>query len=199
MLHYLIGKLIEKNLDNKYLILELNRIAYVIFSNLKTLNRLSINSEVKVYVKQVIKEDEIKLYGFMDKASKEIYELLVSVSGVGPKAAMNILDVLSPDEIVAAVIKDKAKLISSAPGVGLKTAQKLIIELKNKLSKFNSQSHHEEIHSDYKCMDEVSNILNNLGFNNIEVDKALSLAQEQGIADDSELLVRFCIKKMSEV
>ena len=138
MYQYLKGLLVEKDLQNKSIVVEQGGWGYLIQTNLKTMNKFHLDSELKLYVKAIIKEEEMKLFGFADKASKEIYEILLSVSGVGPKAAMSILDALDIDDLISAVLNDKPKLISQAQGIGLKTAQRIALELNTKLNKFNS-------------------------------------------------------------
>lgn len=190
------GTVVEKDLQNKIIILEQAGIAYQIFSNLKTMNKISLESEAKIFLKSIIKEEEMKLYGFADKASKEIYEILLSVSGVGPKAAMSILEALDIDDLISAVLNDKPKLISQAQGIGTKTAQRIALELNTKLLKFNRNHSSPETNSEsYSCEEEVTNILVNLGFDEITIHNRIKLAKESGIEDDSEILVRFCLQK----
>ena len=197
MYQYLKGKVIEKDLQNKFVVIEQNGFGYLIQTNLKTINRLEIGAESQIFLKGIIKEEEIKLFGFIDKASKEIYEILTSVSGVGPKAAMNILEALDIDDLISAVLNDKPKLISQAQGIGLKTAQRIVLELNTKLNKFNqnySKLDDSRSNQGFACESEVMNILVNLGFDEITSYKSLKNAQEAGITDDSELLVRFCLQ-----
>ena len=182
MYQYIKGTVVEKDLQNKIFVIEQAGIGYLIQSNLKTLNKLSLESEAKVFLKSVIKEEEMKLYGFIDKASKEIYEILLSVSGVGPKAAMNILEALDIDDLISAVLNDKPKLISQAQGIGSKTAQRIALELNTKLHKYNQNhtSNEKDKSEDYSCEEEVMNILVNLGFDEITAHKRIKLAKESG-------------------
>ncbi len=197
MYQYIKGSVTEKDLQNKIIILEKDGIGYQIFTNLKTMNKLSLESEAKIFLKSIIKEEEMKLYGFADKASKEIYEILLSVSGVGPKAAMNILEALDIDDLISAVLNDKPKLISQAQGIGTKTAQRIALELNTKLNKFNQNySKNDNTDTDsYSCEEEVMNILVNLGFDEITAHKRIKLAKESDITDECELLVRFCLQE----
>ena len=91
-------------------------------------------SEVKIYTYLYVKEDILNLYGFMSKEDLYIFKLLITVNGIGPKGALGILSTISPDDLRFAVLAGDIKTISKAPGIGQKTAQKLIIELKDKLS-----------------------------------------------------------------
>jgi len=197
MYQYLKGLLVEKDLVNKQLVIELNGIGFLIQSNLRALNSFELNSQIKIYTKALIKEEEIKLFGFIDKASKEIYEHLQSVSGVGPKSAMSILDTLDIQDILSAVLSDKPKILSTAPGIGLKTAQRIVLELNTKLHKF-STSHalnpSTNAEATYKSAEEVTNILINLGFSEIEAFNKLKAAKADGIEDSSEILLRYCLQ-----
>lgn len=197
MYQYLKGVLVEKDLVNKQLVIEQNGIGFLVQSNLKALNSFELNSEIKIYIKALIKEEEMKLFGFIDKANKEMYEHLQSVSGVGPKSAMSILDTLDIQDILSAVLSDKPKILSSAPGIGLKTAQRIVLELNTKLHKFSS-SHALSATSSaepvYKCAEEVTNILINLGFSEIEAFNKLKAAKVEGLEDSSELLLRYCLQ-----
>lgn len=135
MYYYISGKLelVSKN----FAVIDNNGIGYAITVSDKTAGRLQGNSEgtVRLYTHYHVKEDAEELYGFYSLEEKKIFELLISISGVGPKAAMAILSALDPDAFTVAVVSDDAKAISSAQGIGLRTAQKIILELKDKLGK----------------------------------------------------------------
>ena len=99
------------------------------------LNRLPAkNSEFKLYTYLHVKEDAMQLYGFISKEEQEMFELLIGVSGIGPKGALGILSALSMDTLRFAIYAQDAKTIAKAPGIGIKTAQKMILELKDKIS-----------------------------------------------------------------
>ena len=92
------------------------------------------NSEFKLYTYLHVKEDAMQLYGFISKEEQEMFELLIGVSGIGPKGALGILSALSMDTLRFAIYAQDAKTIAKAPGIGIKTAQKMILELKDKIS-----------------------------------------------------------------
>ncbi len=92
-----------------------------------------IGCEVKLYTYMAVREDAVALYGFVDRDELEIFKMLITVSGIGPKVALGVLSAIRPDDLRFAVLSDDVKTISSAPGIGKKTAQKLILELKDKL------------------------------------------------------------------
>lgn len=93
----------------------------------------SIGDTVKVYTYLQVREDDLSLFGFLTRDDLNIFKMLINVNGIGPKGALAILSTITPDDLRFAVLSDDVKLISSAPGIGAKTAQKLIIELKDKL------------------------------------------------------------------
>ena len=191
MFAYLRGLVTERNLKNSSLILEVNNIGYEIFSNHKTLNHFSRDAEQIIHVYTQSNEAGIKLWGFSSRAERELFECLISVSGVGPKAAQNMLNVLNIEEIISAVLREKHELLREAPGVGPKTAKRIVLELKSKLSNINVG---ELTNNEYDSAEDVSSILAGLGFSVIDIDKKLAEAHKQGVSDDAEELVRFCMK-----
>lgn len=200
MFSYLKGTISEKNIDNSSFVIEVNNIGYLVNANLKLLSQIGIKDECKIYLSLQVKEDSHKLYGFKDRASRDLFEILLSVSGVGPKAAMSILNLFDLDELIAAVLQDKSKLIAEAQGIGPKTAKRIILELQNKLSKFSkTKIQDQDLNNQYACTEEVFAMLSNLGYSAIEIDKSINAAQEQGIADDSELLIQFCLKDLAKL
>ncbi len=192
MFAYLKGLVTEKNFSSSNFILEVNNIGYEIFSNAKTLSQLETKTEKTIFTVLASKDDGMKLWGFLSRVEKELFELLTTVSGVGPKAALSILNVLNVDDLISAVLREKAELISQAQGVGEKTAKRVILELKNKLSKINSSKQLSQT-SSFNSADDVSSILSNLGFSAIDIDRKLSAAKEKGLADDVEGLIRYCM------
>ena len=93
--------------------------------------------EVKVYTSMIVREDDVSLYGFSDKENLELFELLITVNGIGAKAGMSIMSALSPSELKRAIAMGDAKAISAANGVGKKTAERVILELKDKVGSFD--------------------------------------------------------------
>jgi Holliday junction DNA helicase RuvA len=196
MFSYFTGTITEKIFDgaNPYFCLELNKIGYQIFTNIKTLSQLESNQEKKIYLSVAVREDSHKLYGFINKASRDLFETLISVSGIGPKAALNILNVLDTDQLIKAVLNDEPQLLAAAPGIGLKSAQKIILELKNKLKKFHDTQGLNLSKTDFDHATDIIPVLLNLGFSATEVSDRLSRAKKANIADDSELLLKYCLQ-----
>lgn len=124
---------ITETISREYLVIENNGVGYKIHSALSTLEKLVAGKEAKVYTYMHVREDNISLYGFLTQEELRIFELLLSVSGIGPKAAISVLSGLSPSKFSLAVITSDAALLKSVPGIGLKTAQRIILELRDKV------------------------------------------------------------------
>ena len=132
MLSYIKGEVTDIEPDK--VVIENNGIGYNVFVPLSVIGRVSgIGEEVKIYTYLSVKEDSMTLFGFSSKEELKIFKMILSVSGIGPKGALGILSTLSPDELRIAVLAGDKNAISKAPGIGQKTALKLIIELKDKL------------------------------------------------------------------
>lgn len=134
MYSYIKGQLTEI-LGEDWIVVENNEIGYNIRVSSQVLEYLpSIGEDVKIYTYLYVREDAYVLYGFLTRDDLNVFKLLLGVNGIGPKAALAILSVLSTDDLRFAVLSDDAKTIAKAPGVGGKTAQRVIIELKDKMS-----------------------------------------------------------------
>ncbi|MDD2680663.1 MAG: Holliday junction branch migration protein RuvA [Patescibacteria group bacterium] len=133
MLAYLSGKVIAKN--NNYLILKVNNVGYQIFVGESLLSSMNKGEERELYLSHQVREDASDLYGFKNLEDLALFELLLSVSGVGPKSALGVLSIASADDIREAVIRNDASLLMKVSGIGKKTAERVVLELKNKITK----------------------------------------------------------------
>ena len=132
MYAYIKGKIISRN--DSQLVIENNGIGYLINCPFAISSELGHNGEdATVYVYQSVREDDISLYGFASADQKEIFLKLITVSGIGPKVAHNICSTLTPEQIALAVMGNNVSILSSVKGLGKKTAEKIIIELRDKL------------------------------------------------------------------
>ncbi len=163
----------------------------------------SVGEEVKIYTYHYVREDAILLYGFLTKEDVRIFKMLIGVSGIGPKGALSILSVLSTDDLRFAILGDDAKAIAKAPGVGAKTAQRVIIELKDKLSledafeqKLANQEQKAELNPAVGVKNEAILALTSLGYSQSEALKVL-----QGIEispdDQVEDVLKMALKQMA--
>ncbi len=172
--------------ENSFII-DCNNIGYEINASVNTLNQLSQGDEILVLTYMAVKEDGISLYGFLEKEEKELFLQIITVSGIGPKLALGILSGLSFKSLESAIATGDIKLISSIKGVGKKTAERLVLELKDKITVHGiiEADVSEPIPKD--MYDEAMEVLHNLGFTKAEASKALSKVTES-YSDTSELL-----------
>lgn len=123
---------IEEIFEDRVL-LDCGFMGYNIFVPGNVLETVQLGAEVKLYTYLSVREDAMQLFGFLSKDELKVFKLLITVNGIGPKGALAILTIMSPNELRYAIACEDSKLISKAPGVGAKTAQKVILELKDKL------------------------------------------------------------------
>ena len=136
MFEYILGKLAVKKVD--YVALEINGLAYKIHISLKTFEKIdNIGSNEKLYIYTNVKEDDISLYGFKTQNERELFKALISISGVGPKLSIAILSTFNMREIIDIVTENESKIFTRVPGLGIKKAQKIILDLKDKVKKLD--------------------------------------------------------------
>lgn len=174
-----------------YIVIDVNGIGYKIFMSETAISELGeIGEIVKVHTYLKVKEDEMSLYGFNTNEELRMFELLLSVSGIGAKSAINILSNITPSSFALAVITDDVTKIKALPGIGAKSAQRIILELKDKL---NKEQDIEEVEKqvekvvDTQKYNEAISALQVLGYSKKEIEKAL-----QGI--DENLTIEEIIK-----
>lgn len=133
MIQFIRGTL--DSIEEDRVLVDVNGVGYGIFMSVQAMSLLpQTGSEVKIYTYLNVKEDAMQLFGFLTKEDLKIFKLLIRVNGIGPKGGQAILSVLSPDDLRFAVFSGDVKAISAAPGIGKRTAEKIILELKDKLS-----------------------------------------------------------------
>jgi Holliday junction DNA helicase RuvA len=170
MFEYFKGKIVELNAS--YLILEINNIGYFINISMTTYSSLKDKAEVKLYTHQVIKEDSHQIYGFLTKVEREVFLKLISVSGIGANTARLFLSSMEPSQIVQAIVNEDAKLLSTIKGVGTKTAQRTIVELKDKFKEVQV-SEVQDQNTNPQVASEAMVALELLGFNKKAVEKTV--------------------------
>ncbi len=132
MISYITGALAE--IEEDMVVIESNGIGYGIYVPISIMPYLpALGENIKLYTYLYVREDAFALYGFKEKEDLKIFRLLLGVSGIGPKGALGILSAITPDELRFAILAEDVKTISKAPGIGLKTAKKMILELKDKM------------------------------------------------------------------
>lgn len=122
-------------LENNLAVIDCGGVGYGISISTQTLSRLKVGSRARLYIYTLVREDCFDLYGFYTREEKRSFELLISVSGVGPKAAQAILSATTPDSLTLAIMSGNEKALMVAPGIGKRIAQRVILELKDKISK----------------------------------------------------------------
>lgn len=203
MYDYIKGELVFKG-DNS-VVVENNGIGYLITTNNRTISLLpEINSEVKIYTKLIHKEDSMTLAGFKQKEDRVIFDILTSVSGIGTKVALILLDEFSGSELIDYVINEDFKSISRAKGVGTKLAQKIIIELKGKLT--NAKTSKDIIQGKFDSKNvpsdvliDVQTILQSLGYNQNEYTRAIEYALQKTDIKTSEEILKEALSMLSNL
>lgn len=201
MISYIKGELVE--LTENAIVLDHDGMGFLIMMPASILAKLpAVGSELKVHTYLYVKEDALDLYGFLTKDDLKVFRLLITVSGIGPKGALAILSTMSPDDLRFAVLAGDSKTISKAPGIGSKTAQKLIIELKDKLKIEDvldgGADGGYELQSDMgdTAAAEAVMALTALGYSSADATRAVR--QVDGGADmDSEALLKAALKKLA--
>lgn len=133
MFYYIKGKVTVK--ENNFLVLDAGGVGYKIFTSYTTLERATLNEEFLCYTYTHIREDIFDIYGFCSLEELNTFQMLITVSGVGPKAALSILSFMPTDLFAISVIKNDISAITKAPGIGKKIAERIVLELKDKISK----------------------------------------------------------------
>lgn len=171
-----------------YIVVECNGIGYKIFMSDKSLNEIgNVGDTVKVYTHYHVREDEISLYGFKTDEELRMFELLLSVSGIGARSAITMLSNIEPSEFAFAVISDDVDRMTKIPGIGKKTAQRLILELKDKLKSEEIERNKEEIEKEIKeveGLNEAVAALQVLGYSRREIDLAFEKADLSGLSTE---------------
>lgn len=199
MIAYIKGTL-ERRAES-YIIIETGGIGYQVFVSPATLAKLPQTGEmVKMFTYFSVKEDGVSLYGFASAEEQEMFHKLLTVSGVGPKGALGFLSQLTPQEIILAIISEDVKTLSKAPGVGRKTAQRVILELKDKFKTEEALSMGEEVRGivetsvggDAKF--EAIDAMTALGYSRSEAAKAVNAVAAEGMS--TEDILKAALKKM---
>lgn len=197
MFAYLNGILEEVEQDR--VILDVNGVGYMIKVPTNVLDKLpSIGSDIKLYTYFVVREDSQELYGFIDRQQKAMFEKLITVSGIGPKGALSILSVLDINEVVKGILVGDIATLIKAPGVGKKTAQRIILELRDKMDEFTIDEDEDGISyvsSDRTSkLDEVIDALVILGYTQNEIKRALYNIKD--MEGDTSVLIKAALKNL---
>lgn len=184
MIGFLKGIVITKSNNN--LIININNVGYKVFANDYIIEKSSIDQEITLHIYTHVREQEISLYGFLTEEDQQMFELLISVSGIGPKAALNLLSLADVKAIKTAIVNKDISILTQVSGVGKKTAEKLIIELSGKVDCIDIES--DKSNSDM----DVINALKSMGYSISESRDALNEIPKD--IDDTGEKVRLALK-----
>lgn len=196
MFYYIDGKVTE--LEPNMAVIDCGGVGYALFVTANTLSHISLGERKKLFVSEAIGENNFDLYGFWSKEEKKCFEMLTSVSGIGPKAAMSILSYSTPDALALAIINNNEKALTVAPGIGKKIAQRVILELKDKIGK---QLDTTEISlpavsapAGNSVMNDVYAALTVLGYAGSDVSAALKKLDTEGMS--AEQIIKAVLRQM---
>jgi len=203
MIYSLNGELVYSDALSSTAVIECAGVGYKLTVTSNTMTRLPLdgaNKNIRLLTHMQVREDAVELYGFYSKEELDMFRLLISVSGVGPKAAMSILSLFTPDKLALAVASEDTKAISRAPGVGGKTAARVVLELKDKLAKefgsivsdsvTNSPKHAAAVPVAGNKMKDAQEALTVLGYSRSEIVSVLSKID---MSKDLEEIIRLAL------
>jgi Holliday junction DNA helicase RuvA len=191
MIAHLTGKLLEKQTNT--VVIDTNGVGYEVTIPLSTFYDLGeVGSDVSLRIHTHVREDAIQLFGFKSSRERDLFLRLVSVQGVGPKLAITLLSGMSADEMVLAIRKDDLARLTSIPGVGRKTAERLVVELRDKVAELSGPAKGDESTSlpSEGVFDDALSALVNLGYQRNAGEKALNQAAKEGTEITVQKLLR---------
>lgn len=195
MYEYIRGTMAE--LNPAMAVIEAGGVGYSIIISLQTYTSIGSANEAKLYVHYVVREDAQLLYGFFTKTERDIFRHLIAVSGVGGNTARMILSTFSPDEVASIITTGQAEVLKSVKGLGLKTAQKIIVELRDKIGGISSSSSSLPMSgAGNQGYAEALSALTMLGFTRAASEKTLSALCKENPSASVEDLIRMALKKM---
>ena len=197
MIYFLKGA-VAQVLDGS-VIVDINGVGWQVFMAQSAIGKLPHNGEdVKLYTHLQLKEDGVSLFGFLDLQEKQLFEMLIGVTGVGAKAALSILSVLSPTQLIIAILSDDVLSLCKAPGVGKKTAQRVSLELRDRLKSKETEraiSPQQSIGVNQEQRQDAIDALIALGYNRTE---SVNAVMETALTDmKAEQIIRLALRKLS--
>jgi Holliday junction DNA helicase RuvA len=189
MIAHLRGKLITRHPN--LVVLETAGVGYSVTVSVPTFSQLpSLGSEVALHIHTHVREDQLALYGFIRPEEKQLFEKLITVSGIGPKLAVTILSGMPADEMINAIRSNDLARLTKIPGVGRKTAERMVLELRDKLVPVDGTEQVQAIPSLSATQEDVLSALMNLGFQRPAAEKALAQTAKSGDAESFDALFR---------
>ena len=193
MIHHLKGKLVEKN--PTYVVVDCNGVGYFVHISLNTFSKIKDEEQIAIFTHLQVKEDSHTLFGFQEKSEREIFRLLISVSGIGASTARTMLSSLDPAQIRDAIASGDVATIQSIKGIGAKTAQRVILDLKDKIVKiFGIDEVFVEQSNTSK--EEALSALETLGYARKQADKVLNKLIKEIEDPTVETLIKLALKNL---
>jgi len=186
------GRLIEKSPTE--LVVDCNGIGYSVNISLNTYSQIGNDENIKLYTYLLIKEDSHSLFGFFKKSERSLFKLLISVSGVGASTARMMLSSLSPSEIISAIMSENVPVVQSIKGIGLKTAQRIILELKDKVLSLDEAG--DDSLTLNKQSEEASSALEVLGYSKKQTSKLLTKIISENPGINVESIIKKALNKL---
>jgi len=193
MIGYLTGKIISSK--PTLILLDVNGVGYEVRISINTFERISGKEFVSLFIYTNVKEDAITLFGFYSEAEKEMFELLISISGVGPKSALSLLSGISTDDLKQAIITSNVERMIAVPGIGRKTAERLILELKNKVRDIKEEG---ITTSKPSLQKEAVAALSTLGYNLASSEKVVNKILSELPERSLEELIKRSLKELNK-
>lgn len=192
MFDFIKGEIVD--IHDDYCVIENNGMGYIVYMASSEIEELTYIQK-KIFLRLIVREDSLTIYGFLSKESRTLFDLLTSVSSVGPKVALGMLSFLSVSNIVYAINTEDSDVLTKAPGVGKKTAQRIVLELKDKISKYNFNIDIKIIEEPVVENSAVIDALISLGYNSYEAKLALN-----GVDNNLDISnqIKYALKNLSK-
>lgn len=192
MIAFLRGKLASKAYD--YVVLDVSGVGYKIMLSGQSVSRLpEIETEIQLLTKMIVKEDDVALYGFQNATEQNVFERLISVSGIGPKAALSILSSYSAEEVIEIIASQDSVRMQKAPGIGKKTASRIILELKDMFAQVGGDLSSQTPSASTSALQGAREALLSMGFTSTEIDLALKDAPSE---ETETGLLQYALKRL---
>ena len=201
MLYHVEGTV--SDIDTNLIVIDCHGIGFALNTSLNTISAVRSGEKAKLYIYESVREDAFDLFGFASKEEKRCFEMLIAISGVGPKAAISILSSNTPGALALAVLNDDVKALTNAPGIGKKIAQRIILELKDKISKESAGMDPAAVQpvpalseQDDSARSDAIAALSVLGYSMPEINRALQKLDITGLS--TEQIVKQVLRAMMQ-
>jgi holliday junction DNA helicase RuvA len=200
MIAFIEGSILLKHPE--YVVIVANNIGYHIEIPLQTYYALGdINNQAKLHIQMLVREDSIRLFGFKSIREKQLFQLFISISRIGPKLALNILSGMDPDSLIQVIVSEDIRKLSTIPGIGKKTAERILFEIREKISSidFIDDLNMQPINSlKSSSILEAASVLTNLGYRKSDIEEALQKIKNENIdLNNLQIIIKMALKALS--